>query len=73
MLLFRAMKGLDLRCWCFSVLFAWTLFGGSCFGGEQEWVEVHSPNFSVVTDAGEKKGRQVAMRFEQMRASSVRS
>jgi tetratricopeptide (TPR) repeat protein len=28
---------------------------------------VRSPNFSVVTDAGEKRGRQVAMRFEQMR------
>jgi tetratricopeptide (TPR) repeat protein len=31
-------------------------------------VEVRSPNFSVVTDAGERRGREVAMRFEQMRA-----
>jgi tetratricopeptide (TPR) repeat protein len=38
------------------------------FAGESQWVEVRSPNFSVVTDAGEKKGREVAMRFEQMRA-----
>ncbi len=37
------------------------------FAGEPQWVEVRSPNFSVVTDAGEKRGRQVAMRFEQMR------
>ncbi len=37
-------------------------------GGEPEWVEVRSPNFSVVTDAGEKRGRDVAMRFELMRA-----
>ena len=29
---------------------------------------MRSPNFSVVTDAGEKRGREVAMRFEQMRA-----
>jgi Tfp pilus assembly protein PilF len=36
--------------------------------GEPQWVEVHSPNFSVVTDAGEKRGREVALRFEQMRA-----
>lgn len=35
---------------------------------EPEWVEVHSPNFSVITDAGEKRGREAAMRFEQMRA-----
>lgn len=32
------------------------------------WVEVKSPNFSVVTDAGEKRGREVALRFEQMRS-----
>src|SRR5260221_12901940 len=38
------------------------------FAGEPQWIEVHSPNFSVVTDAGEKRGREVAMRFEQMRA-----
>jgi Flp pilus assembly protein TadD len=36
--------------------------------GEPEWVEVQSPNFSVITDAGEKRGREAAMRFEQMRA-----
>jgi cytochrome c-type biogenesis protein CcmH/NrfG len=36
--------------------------------GEPQWVEVRSPNFSVATDAGEKRGREVAMRFEQMRA-----
>ena len=39
----------------------------SLFAGEPQWVEVRSPNFSVVTDAGEKRGREVAMRFEQMR------
>ena len=39
------------------------------FAGESQWVEVRSPNFSVVTDAGEKRGREVAMRFEQMRAA----
>ena len=38
------------------------------FAGESQWVEVRSPNFSVVTDAGEKRAREVAMRFEQMRA-----
>lgn len=32
------------------------------------WVEVRSPHFSVITDAGEKRGREVAQRFEQMRA-----
>ena len=33
-----------------------------------QWVEVRSPHFSVVTDAGERRGREVALLFEQMRA-----
>jgi hypothetical protein len=32
------------------------------------WLEIHSAHFTVLTDAGEKKGREVALRFEQMRA-----
>jgi Tfp pilus assembly protein PilF len=31
------------------------------------WVEVRSPHFTVVTDAGEKEGRHVADQFERMR------
>jgi Tfp pilus assembly protein PilF len=52
-----------------AVLLAVTFFGPpALLAGEPQWVEVRSPNFSVVTDAGEKRGREVAMRFEQMRA-----
>ncbi|TAM83846.1 MAG: tetratricopeptide repeat protein [Acidobacteria bacterium] len=32
------------------------------------WVEVRSPHFAVITNAGEKPGRQVGGRFEQIRA-----
>jgi len=32
------------------------------------WLEVHSTHFTVITDAGDKKGREVAFRFEQMRS-----
>jgi tetratricopeptide (TPR) repeat protein len=35
---------------------------------EPKWVDVHSTHFSVLTDAGEKRGREVALRMEQMRA-----
>ena len=35
---------------------------------EPPWLEVHSAHFTLITDAGEKKGREVALRFEQMRA-----
>lgn len=38
-----------------------------CSAADQ-WVEVRSPHFSVVTDAGDRRGREVALRFEQMRA-----
>jgi len=36
--------------------------------GDAAWIEVKSPHFSVYTDAGDKRGREVATRFEQMRA-----
>src|ERR1700722_16971732 len=35
---------------------------------DSQWVEVRSPNFSVITDAGDKRGRDVALHFEQMRS-----
>src|SRR5271165_7282626 len=38
------------------------------YAGEPQWVEVRSPNFSVITDAGDKRGRDVALHFEQMRS-----
>lgn len=49
---------------------AWLLCNAAppAFAGDSQWVEVRSPHFSVVTDGGEKRGRDVAVRFEQMRA-----
>src|ERR1700675_2248033 len=35
---------------------------------EPKWIEVHTAHFSVMSDAGEKRGREVALRMEQMRA-----
>jgi len=35
---------------------------------DPQWIEVRSPNFSVVTDAGERRGRDAALHFEQMRS-----
>jgi len=34
----------------------------------QKWVEILSPHFAVATDAGDSRGRDIALRFEQMRA-----
>lgn len=35
---------------------------------QDKWVEISSPNFKVNTNAGDKKGREAAQRFEQMRS-----
>src|SRR5512144_763798 len=35
---------------------------------EPKWSEVHSTHFYVLTDAGAKRGQEVALRMEQMRA-----
>src|SRR5512133_263437 len=35
---------------------------------DRPWVEVTSPHFAVVSDAGEKEGRRIAWQFEQVRA-----
>jgi tetratricopeptide (TPR) repeat protein len=38
------------------------------YAADQSWTHVSSDHFIVLTDAGEKKGHEVAARFEQMRA-----
>jgi tetratricopeptide (TPR) repeat protein len=40
----------------------------SARAAEAPWIRVSSSHFSVLTDAGEKRGREVILRFEQMRA-----
>ncbi|HVO62633.1 MAG TPA: tetratricopeptide repeat protein [Terriglobales bacterium] len=55
-----ALTSLSLALFSFLTQLAWA--------GEPQWMEIHSPHFSVVTDAGEKRGRETAVKFEQMRA-----
>ncbi len=52
----------------FLALLPSLLFSPS-LGRAQKWVEVRSPHFVVDTDAGDKRGREVAFHFEQMRAT----
>jgi tetratricopeptide (TPR) repeat protein len=35
---------------------------------EPSWIEIRSPHFSVLTDGNERQGREVALRFEEMRS-----
>jgi hypothetical protein len=45
------------------------VFSARAFSAEQSpWLEIRSAHYTVITDAGDKKGREVALRFEQMRA-----
>jgi len=52
---------------CFA-LGCLVLWPRQSFAGDPQWVEVRSPNFSVITDAGDKRARDVALHFEQMRS-----
>jgi tetratricopeptide (TPR) repeat protein len=43
------------------------LFFSRNVSADSQWIEIQSPHFSVITDAGERRGQDVAVRFEQMR------
>ncbi len=36
--------------------------------GEAPWLRISSAHFSLLTDAGDKRGREILLRFEQMRS-----
>lgn len=57
--------GFLLGLWCSS------LFAASKRAEDKEprWIRVSSDHFSVLTDADEKRGREVAVRMEQLRAA----
>jgi tetratricopeptide (TPR) repeat protein len=50
------------------LLLAFCLRPALLHAAEPQWQEVRSAHFDVITDAGEKKGREIALRFEQLRA-----
>jgi tetratricopeptide (TPR) repeat protein len=50
-----------------SVLFLLISFLSTA-NAAQQWVEVRSGHFTVLTNTNEKQGREIATRFEQMRA-----
>ena len=53
---------------CFLLLLSICLQVSRLHAAEPQWQELRSAHFTVVTDAGETKGREVVVRFEQMRA-----
>jgi tetratricopeptide (TPR) repeat protein len=51
----------------FLVLFC-TTFSAFASDPNPRWLQVQTPNFTVITDTNEKQGRRIATQFEQMRA-----
>ena len=41
----------------------------SVAGADDPWIEVKSPNFIVVSNAGDGRARNIAWQFEQIRAA----
>src|SRR5579871_1411760 len=52
-----------------TCLLAWCCLCALPATADTQWVEVRSEHFTVITDAGEKDGRRVIDRFEQMRVA----
>jgi len=55
---------------CLFLLTLAACFARPAFASDDKdkWQEYRSAHFVVITDAGEKKGREITLRFEQMRA-----
>ena len=65
----RTMKAARHRLSHLASILLLVLPGLPARAAEPQWVEVRSPHFTVLTDAGEKQGRDIALRFERMRNS----
>jgi tetratricopeptide (TPR) repeat protein len=67
----RMARSRSIPAFSLALILGCSLSSLSSFAATEEkspWLEIHSTHFTVITDAGEKKGRDVALRFEQMRA-----
>ncbi len=53
----------------FCLLLPLLLAAPAAVAGDAPWIEVKTEHFRVITDAGEKNGREAATRFEQMRSA----
>ncbi|MGH9704214.1 MAG: DUF1570 domain-containing protein, partial [Candidatus Acidiferrales bacterium] len=53
--------------WCAILILAGAIWCAASVTSDT-WVEVRSPNFRVISNGGEKKAREVAVHFEQIRA-----
>jgi tetratricopeptide (TPR) repeat protein len=50
-----------------SLLVLFSALCGSAFASTEQWVEVSSPHFTIITDSNDKQGRHLLDQFERMR------
>lgn len=56
---------MSLRLFCLGLVAAFLC--RAAYAGPDQWVEVSSAHFTVITDSNEKEGRHIADQFERMR------
>ena len=49
------------------LLLLWACSCALAFAGPEQWVEVKSPHFTLITDSSDKQGRRILDQFERMR------
>ena len=52
----------------FSVLLTCVTLVSPAGAADNSWLRINSAHFSILTDAGDKRGREIVLRFEQMRS-----
>jgi tetratricopeptide (TPR) repeat protein len=50
-----------------QLLLVFCLLSSTLHAGEPKWHEFRSAHFTIISDASDKKGREIALRFEQIR------
>jgi tetratricopeptide (TPR) repeat protein len=50
-----------------SLLVLFSALCGCAFAAPEQWVEVSSPHFTIITDSNDKQGRHILDQFERMR------
>src|SRR5947209_15553332 len=60
--------GLTMRYFRFCILAVISCSMAVAARAQQQWIEIKSQHFSVLTDADESQGREIATYFEQMRS-----
>lgn len=62
------LPALRFRCLTSGLLILFSTLPARLVAADQQWLRISSDHFTVLTDAGQKKGHEIVARFEQMRS-----